>query len=46
VPIPCNPAYVGVSLDIQYTVASPSSSPCASYPHFAYSNIVRITLGT
>jgi hypothetical protein len=46
VPIPCNPAYVGVALDLQYSVASPSSTPCSLYPHFSYSNIVRITLGT
>ncbi|MCA3009639.1 MAG: hypothetical protein INH34_14790 [Phycisphaerales bacterium] len=43
VPIPCAPN-LGVTLDAQWTVWQPGTSPCALVPDFALSNILRLEL--
>ncbi len=44
VPIPCAPNLAGVTLDAQWTVWQPGTSPCALVPDFALSNILRLEL--
>jgi hypothetical protein len=44
VPIPCAPNLAGITLDAQWTVWKPGTSPCALVPDFALSNILRLEL--
>ncbi|MBX3463979.1 MAG: hypothetical protein KF830_12475 [Planctomycetes bacterium] len=44
VPIPCAPSLAGTTLDAQWTVWKPGTSPCSLVPDFALSNIVRLAL--
>jgi hypothetical protein len=43
--IPCDTNLVGAVVDAQWTVISPSSSPCVLYPSVSLSNRLRITVG-
>jgi hypothetical protein len=44
VPIPCSSSLAGSTLDAQWTVWKPGTSPCALFPDFALSNILRLNL--
>ncbi|QDU68350.1 hypothetical protein [Engelhardtia mirabilis] len=44
--IPCNPALVAAQLDLQWTVLTPGSSPCALSPDVSVSNRMRLLLGS
>ena len=43
--IPCNPALVGAKFTVQWTTATPSSSPCGLFPGFSISDRHRVTIG-
>lgn len=44
-PLPCDPALSGGVLDVQWTVVTPSSTPC-TLPAISFSDILRITIGS
>jgi hypothetical protein len=41
-PIPCNPALIGIEVLSQWTVIKPSANDCPSFPGFAVSNILSL----
>ena len=41
-PIPCNPALIGIEVLSQWTVIKPSANECPSFPGFAVSNILSL----
>jgi hypothetical protein len=43
--IPCDTALVGAVLEAQWTVPSPSATPCGTFAGFSLSNRLRMTIG-
>jgi hypothetical protein len=41
-PIPCNPALIGIEVLSQWTVVKPSANACPSFPGIAVSNILSL----
>jgi hypothetical protein len=44
-PIPCDTSFLGAKVEAQWTVVTPSSSPCALFPQFSLSDRWRLSIG-
>ena len=45
-PVACNPAWVGATLDAQWIVLPTFSSPCPLFPNLSVSNLLQVTIGS